>query len=123
MQNAGYETALLEDGIWVRNHYISIIGRFSPTPQKNLILEFLMENGKKESKDMSTDIITDLAIQWLSKRKKINPISLWSSTMQHSTPWMPAIRHLNLYDDKILPEPENLETNYSGKASPAGTKK
>lgn len=32
---------------------------------------------------------------------------------------MPAIRHLNLYDDQLLPEPANLFDNYTTKASPS----
>ena len=32
---------------------------------------------------------------------------------------MPAIRHLNLYDDTLLPEPDSLKTKHVGKSSPA----
>lgn len=119
LKDAGYETALI--GRWdlgskpLHFDYWKILAdsteKFNP--------QFLMENGEKRIEGHATDIITDLVIQWLSKREKNKPYFLMVQYNATSTPWMPAIRHLNLYDDKILPEPENLETNYSGKASPA----
>jgi len=54
-------------------------------PAEKFNPQFLMEN-QKRIEGHSTDIITDLVIQWLSIRKKTkNPIFLWSSTMQPQT--------------------------------------
>ena len=56
-----------------------------------------------------TDIVTDLAVQWLKKgRDSEKPFMLM---VQHKAPhrnWMPAPRHLHLYDDIKIPEPATL---------------
>lgn len=119
LQKAGYETALI--GRWDLGSKPLYFDHWKilADPAEKFNPQFLMENGKKRIEGHVTDIITDLVIQWLSKRKKNKPYFLMVQYNATSRPWMPAIRHLNLYDDKILPEPENLETNYSGKATPA----
>ncbi len=68
----------------------------------------------------TTDIITDLALKWLeSGRDKNKPFMLM---YQHKAPhrnWQPDPAHLNMFDDKDIPEPENLFDNYEGRGTAA----
>ncbi len=69
----------------------------------------------------TTDIITDLALDWLQHQRK--PDRPFFLMYQHKAPhrnWQPAPRHLHRYDDVTIPEPETLYDNYEGRASPAG---
>jgi arylsulfatase A-like enzyme len=64
----------------------------------------------------TTDIITDLTLDWLSKtRDSTKPFMLM---YQHKAPhrnWQPGPKHLSLYDDVTLPEPDTLFDNYAGR--------
>ncbi len=64
-----------------------------------------------------TDVVTDLALDWLkSGRDADKPFMLMC---QHKAPhrtWMPAARHLHLYDDVEIPEPETLFDDWKDNA-------
>ena len=67
-----------------------------------------------------TDLITDVALDWLTERRDEEKPFLMM--VQHKAPhrnWMPAPRHLYLYDGVEIPEPVNLFDDYAGRASPA----
>lgn len=62
-----------------------------------------------------TEIITKLSLDWLSKKKKDQPFFLM---MHHKAPhrsWMPALKNLELYDDKDFPLPGNFYDDYKGR--------
>ena len=67
-----------------------------------------------------TDVVTDLAVEWLKTgRNKTKPFMLM---VQHKAPhrnWMPALRHLPLYDDIKIPEPTTLFDKWEDNAPPA----
>ena len=67
-----------------------------------------------------TDIVTDLAVNWLKKgRGSDKPFMLM---VQHKAPhrnWMPAPRHLHLYDDVKIPEPNTLFDRWRDNEKPA----
>ena len=67
-----------------------------------------------------TDVVTDLAVEWLKTgRDKSKPFMLM---VQHKAPhrnWMPALRHLPLYDDVKIPEPTTLFDKWEDNAPPA----
>ena len=119
LQEIGYETILL--GRW----------NFSPRPKYfdhwNVLTnptekfnpEFRSLDNQKRIEGYSTDIITDLAIQWLMERKLDKPFFLLIQYNATTKPWLPAIRHLSLYDDLLLPEPINLDDKHISKASPS----
>jgi arylsulfatase A-like enzyme len=71
--------------------------------------DFITPEGKKRIDGHCTDVVTDLAVQWLKeKRSDDKPFMLM---VQHKAPhrnWMPAERHLHLYDDIEMPEPPTL---------------
>ena len=64
----------------------------------------------------TTDIITDLSIDWLKNRDKSKPFVLMS---QHKAPhreWAPALRHLGWDNDRQYPEPETLFDDFAGRS-------
>ena len=73
------------------------------TPEGDLVVE-----------GYCTDIVTDMAIDYIKNgRDKNKPFLLMC---QHKAPhrtWMPAPRHLHLYDDIVIPEPATLFDRYA----------
>ena len=67
-----------------------------------------------------TDVVTDLAVEWLKTgRDKTKHFMLM---VKHKAPhrnWMPALRHLPLYDDIKIPEPTTLFDKWEDNAPPA----
>ncbi|MDG1891679.1 MAG: sulfatase [Verrucomicrobiota bacterium] len=70
----------------------------------------------------STDIVTDLALEWLDQRDVSKPFALM---IQHKAPhrnWKPSLRDLDLYRDLELPEPASLFDTYEGRVAAANHK-
>ncbi len=76
----------------------------------------MIDNGKPvKHEGYTTDIISDLSIEWLKKRDKSKPFMLMS---QHKAPhreWEPALRHLGWDNDRKYPEPPTLFDDYSNR--------
>lgn len=81
---------------------------------------FRTPQGLEEHQGYTTHIITDMALDWLkNKRDQSKPFLLM---YQHKAPhreWEPGPDYLTLYDDQMIPEPETLFDDYSGRASAA----
>ncbi|MEM8735321.1 MAG: sulfatase [Planctomycetota bacterium] len=81
----------------------------------------MLKNGKRtQHTGYTTDIITDLALDWLKEsRDDSKPFMLM---YQHKAPhrnWMPGPKYLNWLDDVTIAEPETLFDDYSGRTSAA----
>ncbi len=66
----------------------------------------------------TTDIITDLSLQWLRGRDRARPFLLMCHHKAPHRPWMPALRHLGWNGDRLFPEPPTLFDDYSGRGRP-----
>jgi arylsulfatase A-like enzyme len=120
LQAAGYQTAVI--GKWHLNSdpigfddWHILIGQ---GPYYNPRMK--TADGLVNHQGYTTDIITDVALDWLkNKRDKAKPFLLM---YQHKAPhrdWQPAPRHLDKYKDVTLPEPETLFDDYAGRTKPA----
>ncbi|MFT6058672.1 MAG: arylsulfatase A-like enzyme [Lentimonas sp.] len=82
--------------------------------------DFYTKHGQITIQGHCTDVVTDMAVDFLENKRDANkPFMLM---VQHKAPhrnWMPAARHLTLYDDIDLPEPATLFDTWEDKAPPA----
>jgi arylsulfatase A-like enzyme len=76
----------------------------------------MIKNGEQvQHEGYTTDIITDLTLDWLKNRDRSKPFLVMA---QHKAPhreWEPALRHLGHDGDRNYPEPETLFDDYSGR--------
>lgn len=73
--------------------------------------------GSRRVEGHSTDVVTDVALDWLDKRDKTQPFAL---LIQHKAPhrnWKPSLKELELYRDITLPEPPSLFDDYESRVS------
>ena len=120
LQAAGYSTAVI--GKW---HLVSDPTGFDHwhiLPGQGLYYNPPMIRHQEQLKHSgyTTDIITDLSIEWLKNRDKSKPFLLMS---QHKAPhreWAPALRHLGWDKDRKYPEPETLFDDFAGRSKALG---
>lgn len=78
------------------------------------------KDGRKRYQGYCTDVVTDMGIKWLKQdRDADKPFLLMC---QHKAPhrtWMPALRHLTMFDGMDLPEAPTLFDQYEDNASGA----
>ena len=111
----GYQTAII--GKWHLKSAPIGFDYWNVLPgQGNYHNPAFIKNGKDTVyKGYVTEIITDLSVNWLKNRKKDKPFFLM---MHHKAPhrnWMPALKNLELFEDKEFPLPENFYDNYEGR--------
>jgi arylsulfatase A-like enzyme len=119
LQKAGYQTAFY--GKWHLKSQPQGFNDWKVLPGQGLYYnpDFQTSQGKVRVEGYCTDIVTDMAIDWLKERDDDKPFMLMC---QHKAPhrnWMPALRHLHLYDDVNIPEPATLFDDYKDNAFPA----
>ncbi len=120
LQQVGYQTAVV--GKWhLKSNPVGFdYWRVLPGQGDYYNPVFLGPDGREQIEGYCTDLVTDMAITWLKEsRNQDKPFILMC---QHKAPhrtWMPAARHLSLYDDIDLPAPATLFDRFKDNASPA----
>ena len=118
LQANGYETAVI--GKWHLisepqgfNFYSILTGQ---EEQGDYFDPDFKENGKDiTEKGYVTDIIGDKAIKYLSNRDKNKPFCLMFHQKAPHRNWMPAPRHLGIFNNTVFPEPATLFDEFKGR--------
>ncbi|MEM6798183.1 MAG: sulfatase [Planctomycetota bacterium] len=119
LNSAGYQTAIV--GKWhlgtkpVGFDYWCVL----PGQGEYYNPDFLTAKGKITVPGYCTEVVTDMAVDWLDGRDTEKPFLLMC---QHKAPhrnWMPGPSELDLYDDVEIPEPASLFDKLEDNASPA----
>lgn len=119
LQPAGYETAIIGKWHLVTDptgfdywHILPGQGAYYNPP--------MIEMGKRtKHQGYVTEILTDLALQWLKRRKGDKPFYLMFHHKAPHREWEPGPKYLTLYDDKEIPEPATLFDDYTGRGRAA----
>ncbi len=121
LRQAGYQTALV--GKW---HLESLPVGFDywqivPGQGDYYNPDFILQDGKKVRKHgYITNLITDDALRWMEEERDPNkPFCLLIHHKAIHRNWMADLPHLELYEDKVLPMPDNFYDNYEGRPAAA----
>ncbi len=114
LQASGYKTAMI--GKWHLRSEPTGFDYWSVLPGQGdyYYPDFITMGKRTRENGYVTDLITEKAIQWMdSAVDEKEPFLLM---MHHKGPhrtWMPAIRHLNLFEGEQIPEPATLFDDYA----------
>ncbi len=119
LQKAGYQTAMI--GKWHLKTDPTGFDYWNVLPgQGKYYNPDMKEMGQmKRYTGYVTDIITDHALKWLRQRNKDKPFCLMYQHKAPHRPWEPGPKHLTMYDDVTIPEPDDLFDDYSGRGRAA----
>lgn len=82
--------------------------------------DFITKEGKTRIEGYTTDIITDMTLNWLKNdRKEEEPFFLMYLHKAPHREWLPAERHYKTFTKRTFPEPASLFDDYEGRGSAA----
>jgi len=115
LQAAGYVTALI--GKWHLKSEPAGFDHWEILPGQGRYHDpvFLRKGvaGRTTYPGFSTDVVTDLALDWLEERDRTKPFCLFTQFKNCHEPWDHAARHAGLYADGDVPEPASIAEDQS----------
>ncbi|VGO12351.1 Arylsulfatase [Pontiella desulfatans] len=124
LQQAGYSTAIF--GKWHLKSDPTGFNQWNVLEGQGTYYapDFLTANGTQETTGYSTEIVTDLAMDYLKKNKDSDkPFMVMCQYKAPHRNWMPAPAYLNKFDDVTFPEPDTLFDDYTGRTRSASEHK
>src|SRR5690606_22838917 len=120
LRGAGYQTALI--GKWHLKSEPTGFDYWRALPDQGQYYQpdFRTPEGLVRLDGYVTDVITDLAIDWLAENR--DPGRPFLLLYQHKAPhreFLPGPRHLRDFKDRPVPEPATLFDDYAGRGSAA----
>ncbi len=121
LQEAGYQTAMI--GKWhLRSQPTGFdYWRILPGQGHYYNPDFVTPDGIERIEGYVTDIITNLAIEWMNNREKDKPFLLMYHHKAPHREWEPPMRHYDEFINKTFDEPESLFDDYQGRGTAAKT--
>lgn len=116
LQAAGYHTGII--GKWHLGSDPTGFDVWKILPGQGVYVDpvFLEPTGRRQIRGYCTDVITDLAIDFLKNRPKDKPFFL---KYHHKAPhreWTPDAKHREMFKGKKIPEPATLRDDYAGRS-------
>jgi arylsulfatase A-like enzyme len=113
LQAAGYHTGMI--GKWHLGSEPTGFDEWCILPGQGVYFDpaFWDKNGRKVVKGYATDIITDMAIDFMKHRPKDQPFFLMCHHKAPHRPWEPDEKHKAQFAGKVIPEPATLRDDYS----------
>lgn len=121
LQNAGYQTALFGKLHFGNNPKGFDEFKILPGQGTYYNPDFITKHeGNQRIEGYTTDLITDMTIDWLDKKRDIDkPFLLMYLHKAPHREWLPAPRHYKEFTKKTFPEPETLFDDYKGRGTAA----
>jgi arylsulfatase A-like enzyme len=112
LQAAGYYTGMI--GKWHLGSDPTGFDYWAVLPGQGVYFDpaFLDRNGRRNIQGYVTDIITDMAIEFLEGRPKDKPFFLMCHHKAPHRSWQPDEKHRALFASRHIPEPPTLRDNY-----------
>ncbi len=113
LQAGGYHTGMI--GKWHLGSDPTGFDRWIVLPGQGAYWNpvFLVAARKLTIEGHCTDITTDLGIEWLKTRPQDKPFFLMLHQKAPHRAWEPTERHIAMFKDKVIPEPETLWDDYA----------
>jgi arylsulfatase A-like enzyme len=115
LQAAGYHTGMY--GKWHLGSDPTGFDQWMVLPGQGVYFNpaFLTPEGRKVIDGYATDVITDLAIDFLKNRPKEKPFFLMCHHKAPHRPWEPDAKHKAQFANRVIPEPATLRDDYAGR--------
>jgi len=116
LQKAGYQTAMI--GKWHLRSDPTGFDYWNVLPGQGLYVDpDLIEMGERKTHTgYVTDIVTDIAIDWVRKRDPEKPFMMCYHHKAPHAQWVPSEAHDGLWEDEEIPYPANYHDDESGRA-------
>src|SRR5579864_5676012 len=113
LQAAGYYTGMI--GKWHLGSDPAGFDQWTILPGQGVYFDpdFLVPEGRTQIKGYATDIITELAIDFLKNRPKDKPFFLMCHHKAPHRSWDPDEKHRAMFAGLHIPEPPTLHDDYS----------
>ncbi len=114
LQQAGYFTGMY--GKWHLGSDPTGFDKWEILPGQGAYFDPMLytAEGSKKHQGYVTDVITDLAIDFLKNRPKEKPFFLCCHHKAPHRPWEPAEKYKKIFASKVIPEPATLWDDYTG---------
>jgi arylsulfatase A-like enzyme len=113
LQAAGYYTGMI--GKWHLGSDPTGFDKWTILPGQGVYADpaFLEPEGRRVIKGYVTDVITDLALDFLKNRPKDKPFFLMCHHKAPHRNWEPDAKHRAMFANKHIPEPPTLRDDYA----------
>jgi arylsulfatase A-like enzyme len=115
LQAAGYHTGML--GKWHLGSDPTGFDVWTILPGQGVYVNpvFLEPGGPRQIEGYATDVITDLALDFLKNRPKDKPFFLMYHHKAPHREWVPDEKHRRMFAAMQIPEPDTLRDDYAGR--------